>query len=126
MVRTRYLALTCACLGLLAAILVYRGPGWRLVRGSVGDAVAVAFLVFALGAALGHRMRLGARLSVAGITAVALELAQLLPLPWRESGILAVVVGAHFDPTDFAWYSMGLLCAALSCIRVERALPTIR
>ena len=124
--RRGYLLLVCATFAAGGMTLIYRGPGWRWLRGWGGDALAASALVFALSAALAGRVRLVSRVAIAGFVATFIELGQLLPLSFRESGVFRLVLGARFDPMDFAWYAVGLFLATLVCLRVERSVPRTR
>lgn len=87
-------------------IFVYRGPGWRPIRHTMGDLVVTPFLIFtALCALPAHRGRVVVGV---GIFAFLLEAAQLLRWtrpddPWW----VQATVGSTADPLDLVAYALG-------------------
>jgi hypothetical protein len=96
-------------LGVGGFVLVYRGPGFRIVRGHGGDVAVTAFLFFVLG--LVTRWSWRPRVALVGVIALATELVQLARLPLRRTLLTELTVGSTFDPWDLLAYALGLLLA---------------
>lgn len=93
-------------------VLVYRGPGWRFTRGTLGDLFVVGFLYHLL--SLFWRGPAAARAGAIAVLAVGIELAQWARIVTpRPSEPLVVVTGSTFDAGDLLAYAIGLTLAVL-------------
>jgi len=110
--RRRLALIAAASLGVCLVALVYRGPGWRLLRHTGGDVFAAALLYALIGLALA-RWRRTRRVTVALAIAAAIEFAQLLALVGPDAPRwVHIVLGATFDPLDLLAYAAGIGLAA--------------
>jgi hypothetical protein len=98
------------------AVLAYRGPGVRFVRGTLGDVAATVFLYCLLGMA--WKGRVAVRAAAVLALGVAVEAAQALHwVTARSSTAVQLVFGATFDPWDVLAYAAGVAIAiALECL----------
>lgn len=110
------IVLACTVIGV--GILLYRGPGRALIRGALGDVLAVIWLAYALVIVWPTRVR-ACCVAALGV-AFALEGMQALRLVSPEAPtVVRVVLGATFDPWDLVAYAVG--CGvALSLARLDR------
>lgn len=109
--RRRLALIAAACLAICLIALVYRGPGWRLLRQTGGDVFAAALLYALVGLV---RIRWSRRrcLVVALIIAAGIEGLQLLELVGPDTPRwIHVVLGATFDPLDLLAYAVGIAAA---------------
>lgn len=95
-----------ACTAVGVGILLYRGPGRALIRGALGDVLAVIWLAYLL-AIIWPRRALACCWAALGI-AFALEGLQALHLvPPEAPTVIRVMLGATFDPWDLVAYTVG-------------------
>lgn len=103
-IRRALAALLSLAVGLF--IFMYRGPGWRPVRHTLGDVIVTPFLIFTLLAFSG----MGRGRAVIGVCvfAFAVEAAQLMKWtrpddPWW----VQITFGSTADPLDLLAYAVG-------------------
>lgn len=109
--RRRLVIIAAASLAACLVALVYRGPGWTLLRHTGGDVFAAALLYALVGLALRwpRRRRVVLTLAIAGLV----EAIQLTGLVGPDAPRwLHVVLGATFDPLDLLAYGVGVALAA--------------
>lgn len=93
-------------------VLVYRGPGWRITRGTLGDLFVVGFLYHLL--SLFWRGPTMARAGAIAVLAVGIELAQWSRIvTTRPSEPRVIVTGSTFDAWDLLAYGIGLTLSVL-------------
>lgn len=110
--RRRLALIALASLAACLVALVYRGPGWRLLRHTGGDVFAAALLYALVGLALVRWTRTRRAALTLGI-AVAIEAAQALDLVAPDAPRwVHVLLGATFDPLDLLAYAVGVAVAA--------------
>ncbi len=110
--RTRLALIAAVSLAVCLFALVYRGPGWQLLRHTGGDVFAAALLYGLIGLARARWPR-ARRAALTGAIAAAIELTQLLDVVGPETPrVVHVVLGATFDPLDLVAYAVGIAVAA--------------
>ncbi|MDB5707910.1 MAG: hypothetical protein JWN66_5026 [Sphingomonas bacterium] len=123
-IRRAYALVAIAVFALEVAIALFVRD--RFVRPFVGDSLAVVLVYLALRAVTPLRVKVAVALAFA--TAIAIEFGQyfdlLDALGLRANPVVRVVLGAGFDPMDFAAYAAGTLgVLAIEARRTVRARP---
>lgn len=110
--RRRLALVALASLAVCLVALIYRGPGWRLLRHTGGDVFAAALLYALVGLALVRWTRMRRAALTLGIAA-AIEAAQAFDLVAPDAPRwVHVLLGATFDPLDLLAYAVGVGLAA--------------
>lgn len=110
-VGMRCIVTTLLPFALAIAVLFYDGPGQPWARHHLGDSLAVAFLVGALGAVT--RLSLARRALLVAVVAGLVELGQLAAGAPERGPAMQLLIGGHFDPLDLGYYAIGLAVAAV-------------
>lgn len=104
-----FIIVICTALG--AVVLAWDGPGRWLIRGALGDVIAVIWLAFLIQFAVRRWSTLRCAMLAGGV-AVALETIQGLGwVPAHAPRWIRVVLGATFDPFDLVAYALGAIVA---------------
>lgn len=110
--RKRLALIAAASFAVCLFALIYRGPGWQLLRHTGGDVFAAALLYGLIGLAVTRWTRVR-RIALTGAIAAAIEFTQLLEIVGADAPrIVHVVLGATFDPLDLLAYAVGIAAAA--------------
>lgn len=100
-----------ACTALGVGVLAYGGPYRQMVRGALGDVIAVVWLAFLIQAMW---IRWPWRRCLAITAAIAVGLEAMQGLGWvlvDAPRVVRVILGATYDPHDFIAYAVGLVIA---------------
>jgi hypothetical protein len=121
MTRRFAIAMVLLCTALGAGVLVYAGPYRGLIRGALGDVIAVVWLAF-LFQAVWVRWPFRRCLVLTTLVAGGLEAIQGLGwVPADAPRAVRVILGATYDPHDFIAYGIGLGIAWLIAFWVQRS-----